>query len=804
MKLRKQIILLLSLVLSITVLSFLDDDYTIRNIQKIASSLYDYARYYSPQKVYLHMDKSNYYAGEHIWFKAYLLDGITHYQDSLSEPVYVELINPYRKAAQIIRLKIINGEGTGSFFLADTIPEGIYQVRAYTNWMKNFGPEFFFNKNLEIRNPKKEFQITAKEARSNKKNVKKLMNKTTRYQIGFFPEGGRLIAGTKSKIAFKATEDFGAGIPVTGAVYDQNNKELVEFETAFEGMGYFTLRPLKNHRYYAMVKYPDGSTKKVPLPEAEENAVGLMLYDSGNLITAKISSNKPPSNDRPANDFILIGQVRGKMYYAESKNLLDKDSTITMNANIFPSGVVQFTLFNNRLMAIAERLFFVNHNDFVRFDITADKLTDSVKLKIKPVNSGAVSSTFSGSVTVTIPETNQPEILQHNILTELLLTSDLPGNIPSPAYFINTAGPQVKEHADLLMLTNGWKRFVWADLTEKEYPKIRFTKEDGITVAGKITREFFEIPVKEASVKLYILTEYNDEYNTISDKNGRFSFDKLDYWDTLSVRIVARKPGGGKNVLILLNDASMEEVQEYYGDFFLTTTSKIDMKKYRQVQADIAKKEMIKRQKELDSIFSKSIYGTPDYVIWGDEIPEGCASIPDAIKGRVPGVNVAGNSITIRGINTLLGNTDPLVVVDGVTTSLDALYSIPVEDVERIEILKGPSTAMYGSRGANGVIAIYTKHGTFMKKGEISFSMLGYHVVERYYSPSNKSLTNNIDRQQLPVTVSWNPEIKIHPAEMIEITFPLMTIPRQGIRVEIEGITNQGTPGQSIYYFNSF
>jgi hypothetical protein len=59
------------------------------------------------------MDKSNYYAGEHIWFKEYLLDGITHYQDSLSEPVYVELINPTRKAAQIIRLKIINGEGKG-------------------------------------------------------------------------------------------------------------------------------------------------------------------------------------------------------------------------------------------------------------------------------------------------------------------------------------------------------------------------------------------------------------------------------------------------------------------------------------------------------------------------------------------------------------------------------------------------------------------------------------------------------------------------------------------------------------------
>jgi len=212
---------------------------------------------------------------------------------------------------------------------------------------------------------------------------------------------------------------------------------------------------------------------------------------------------------------------------------------------------------------------------------------------------------------------------------------------------------------------------------------------------------------------------------------------------------------------------------------------------------------MMERQKELDSIFSKSIYGTPDYVIWGDEIPEGCPSILDAIKGRVPGVNVTGNNVTIRGINTILGSTDPLLVVDGVTTSFDAIYSIPVEDVDRIEILKGPSTAMFGSRGANGVIAIYTKHGTFMKKGEISFSMLGYHIVEQYYSPSNKALTNYIDHQQLPITVFWGPEIHIHPDEIIQISFPLVSISKQGLKVDFEGISNQGIPGYSIYYFSN-
>lgn len=803
MKRRKIIHFFQLLLSSFIIMSFLQEDNTLRNIQKIARSLDLYIKTTSPQKIYLHTDKTIYFAGERIWFKAYLIDGVTHRVDSLSEPVYVELINPYQKTAQTIRLRITAGTGAGSFLLRDTIPEGIYQIRAYTSWMKNFGPEFFFNRNLEIRNQKKEYLITSKEARLNRKKVRILKNDTKSYQIGFFPEGGNLLTDVKSKVAFKATDGHGVGVLVDGVIVDDKRKEVALFEAEHDGMGMFQLCPAKDNSYAAWVKFPDGSKRKIILPEACGNSIGLAISEFGNLINLKINSNKLPSNDRPANEFIIIGQMRGKIYFASSLNLLDRDSSILINPQLFPSGVAQFTLFNNRLNPVAERSYFINHNDFLSFSITGQKINDSIRLIITPKNGDALGKLFTGSVSAIIFESGDEFALQQNILTELLLTSDLPGNIESPAYYIQSNDPQIRKRVDLVMMTHGWKRFIWQDVILQNYPSLHFEKELGITVQGKITREIFEFPIRDANVRLFIMNEYNDEYSTITDKRGIFFFNKLDYTDTIDVRIVARKPGGGKNVLIHLEDGPNEDLTEYTGDFFLTTSSKLDKKAYRKEQALISKEEMKKRQEELDSIFSKSIYGTPDYVIWGDDIPDGCSNALDAIQGRVPGVNVAGDGVIIRGINTIMGSTDPLFLIDGIPVSFDAIYSIPVEDIDRIEILKGPSSAMFGSRGANGVIAIYTKHGSFMKHGEISFSMLGYHVVEEFYSPSNKTLANRINNQQLPITVFWYPQLIIQPSESVYVTFPLSTFPSQGLHVILEGINDEGRAGYCYTLFGN-
>jgi TonB-dependent SusC/RagA subfamily outer membrane receptor len=772
-------------------IAFMKEDSDILNIKKILIALDSYIRSVSGEKLYLQTDKSLYFAGERIWFKAYLVDAVDHKPGVFNNPVYVELINPHLKKVQIIRLRINKGIGTGSFLLIDTVPEGIYQIRAYTNWMKNSAPEYFFHKNLEIRNQVYECLITSKEARSNRKKVRKNDKQNDSYQIGIFPEGGQLLYGVNSKIAFKVTNGMGNGLVVQGEITDNKKNVVAKIETIHDGMGVFVLKPLIDHKYTANINFPDGSERRFPLPSAMENAVALGLRRAKNQLILTINSNKTPSDDHSANDFIIIGHVRGKAYFTASQNILDNNSDIIVEDKVFPSGVVQFTLFNNRLLPVSERLCFINHSDFLEYEILGEIRGDSARIACSPRNLSAIAVKFTGSMAVTIIDTKNQNLDSENILSDLLLTSDLPGKINDPLqYFSNT--PEAKEYAELLMLTHGWKRFNWQDVIENNSPAVRFDKETGISVYGKITSEIFKFPVSDAIVNMYILNEYNDEYTTTTDSKGNFFFRDMDYSDTINVRIAAKKTSGSKNILIQLDESPSEKIRNQSDDYYLTTISKINKKSYRQEQSRISREEIKIRQKELDSIYSKSLHGTPDYVIWNDDIPDGSKNALDAIRSRVPGVSVSGDKVVIRGPGKIMGSNDPLLLIDDVPVSYENLYTVPVEDIERIEILKGPSTSIYGSRGGNGVIAIYTKHGSFMKHGEISFSILGYHITERFYAPNKKQLATRIDKQKLPLTVLWSPLINTQSNESFIISVPLVSLPRQRLQAILEGITEEG------------
>lgn len=84
----------------------------------------------------------------------------------------------------------------------------------------------------------------------------------------------------------------------------------------------------------------------------------------------------------------------------------------------------------------------------------------------------------------------------------------------------------------------------------------------------------------------------------------------------------------------------------------------------------------------------------------------------DAIQGRFPGVAVSGGQIIIRGNNTINGTSPALIVVDGVPINQAALNALNTSDVKRITVIKDGSSAIYGAKGANGVIEITTKSGS--------------------------------------------------------------------------------------------
>lgn len=103
------------------------------------------------EKVYLHIDKPFYKPGDAIWFQAYLVSGVDHKPSQTSNVVYVELINPKGNVEDMLTLATINGKVKGDFQLPASAAGGLYKVRAYTQWMKNFGEESFFSKELQVQ-----------------------------------------------------------------------------------------------------------------------------------------------------------------------------------------------------------------------------------------------------------------------------------------------------------------------------------------------------------------------------------------------------------------------------------------------------------------------------------------------------------------------------------------------------------------------------------------------------------------------------------------------------------------------------
>jgi TonB-dependent SusC/RagA subfamily outer membrane receptor len=197
---------------------------------------------------------------------------------------------------------------------------------------------------------------------------------------------------------------------------------------------------------------------------------------------------------------------------------------------------------------------------------------------------------------------------------------------------------------------------------------------------------------------------------------------------------------------------------------------------------------------EPGKITRQGIHGEPDDVIYVDDHLATYSNVLDIIKGRVPGVVVTGNSVQIRGVNSFISSTEPFYLIDDVPVDVSAVLSMSPHDIERIEILKGPSAAIYGTRGANGVIAIYTKRGQFMKKGYLEFQMLAYYRPREFYSPRYGTPFDHLFPDER-VTLYWAPTIRTDSLGCAETEF--YSSDRKGtFDVILEGIGTDGLTGQ--------
>jgi len=792
-----------------------DNDYP---IEKIAQQLNNWAANNPIEKVYLQFDKPYYAVGDDMWFKAYVTLGPDHKLSALSGVLNVELIDERDSVVQHIKLPLVSGLTWGDFALNDSLHEGNYRVRAYTNWMCNAGEDYFFDKHISIVNPLNNKAVAQTiPVKSIESNI----------DVQFFPESGYLVNGINTKVAFKAVGPDGLGAEIKGSITDDANNMLTTFSSKHLGMGVFNLLPLAGKSYKANVVFADGSSKSFDLPRAIDKGYVLAIDNSDTAnIHVKISTSKTILLDNANDTVSLIAQLGGKIYYAAKS----APGTAIFIADIpkkrFPSGIVQFSLISSKQGALNERLVFIQNPDQLKLDVNTDRQTYSpqqkvnIQLNAKNADNKPVQGSFSVSV---VDETKVPENEEDEstILSNLLLTSDLKGYVEKPNYYFTNVNEQIRADLDVLMLTQGYSRFEWKDVLKNNFPAITYQPEKTLEVDGHITKINGK-PLANAKVSLVSSKGTILYLDTVTDAKGRFIFDNLAFNDSLRFVIQAQTDKGDKYVKITLDNISPQKItsNKKAPDFKLNIneglstylqSSKIlyqEKMKYGLTNHTYVLKEVeIKGKKDkLKHSANLNGPGVADYVLVAGQFPP---SLPlaQSLEGRIPGVTfVGGLPVAIKLAAASIQGAPPMrIMVDGTEMPPEYLSSLNMHTVQSIEVIDDIAyAAVYGARANGGVLVITSKQGdegiSEPAPGILFYSPIGYYKIRTFYSPHYDDPKTNIPVANLRSTIYWNPNMITDKDG--NTSFQYFNAGSKGTyRVVIEGIDNDGNIGRRVFRY---
>lgn len=503
------------------------------------------ARFYAranPEKVYLHFDKEAYAVGETVWFKGYVTAAAPLPTDSLSRVLYVDVIGPGEQVLAHQALAVRGGGAPGSYALPATLPEGLYTVRAYTNWMRN-APDYLFTRVLPV--------IAA--SSGSKAGGKKVA--VAPGQVQFFPEGGELVSGLPGVVAFKATDADGRGLDVQGRVVDEQGKVVAQLRSQHLGMGRFELTPAAGRRYTAQLSHEGGGQAVYPLPAVLPAGLALQVQEQPEAYRVLVR-RKAGAGEPAAERVTLAAHGHGTVAYAGQAEVSEtKPLEILVPKKNLPAGIVHFTLFDGQQVARCERLGFHLPEAGARLQVQPDKTEygprEQVTLRVAAQD--AAGRPLAGHFSLAVSNAAAPQLSNSlDIRTGLLLTADLPGPVEQPGYYFGARNASTARALDDLLLTQGWRRFVWKTVLAEPEEPLRYARETGLSLSGRVVDKKLA-PVAGATVVLTRLQSAQTR-ETQTDAQGRFRFGGFAAADTAAVRLEVQTGRGGRPPQILLDD----------------------------------------------------------------------------------------------------------------------------------------------------------------------------------------------------------------------------------------------------------
>lgn len=791
------------------------------------------------EKVYLHFDKPYYAAGDTIYFKAYVTDGAKHELSAWSEVLNTELINSRDKIVRAIKLQLTNGLGWGTFVLADTLSGGNYHVRAYTNWMRNAGSDYFFDQVIAIGSPlgtkvPEGGSIDAKTTQAGTATLNKS-------DVQFLPEGGNMLAGVKTRIAIKAVAPGGFGTEIKGTVIDNENKPVSTFATAHLGMGVFDLAPAAGKTYKANITFADGSVTTMDLPKAGDEGYQLNV-DNNDVGIIKI--NVAGGKQNPLDKITLVGQCGGVVYFS-AKSTDGGKFSFTVSKKEFPTGVVQFTLFNSNGRPLNERLVFVNNNDQLNLDVSTEQTAFASRHKVRvaiqaknKLNQPAFGN-FSVAVTdegkVPVNEANE-----NSILSKLLLTSELKGYIEQPNYYFTNVTDKTAADLDALMLTQGYHRFEWKQVLANSTQQLTYQAEKALEIAGEVKKG--SKPLANQKVTLFAKSQTSFFKDTLTDANGRFVFKNLVFADSTKFVVQAKVSRGQDNVVLTVDTPSVPAILHLLpagnnavgDDKGGNGAYEIDMSAYMQNSRQfnmeqqkyginkhplLLKEVTVKDKKGPDQFEHSQNFngkGTADQVITAKDFETlACGRLTECLRAKLTNIVFKDGYMYVRKLSALdplstVEFKDPMkVIIDGTMQEAQAnlLDNINTGDIESVEVLDNMhSTAIYGSQGSAGLIIITLKRARKVNNyyhyspGVVTYTPKGFYLAKEFYSPKYDNPHTNQEMADLRSTIYWNPTIVTDKDGKAAIEF-FNADGKGTYRVVVEGIDAEGNLGRQVYRY---
>lgn len=735
--------------------------------QQIDSMMAVYAEQFPTEKMHIHFDKSMYNKEETIFYKVYLLSGTE--LSGLSKNVYLEWYDTTGKMLKQTVAPLYQSTAKGSFELPADYTGNFIHVKAFTRWMLNDDPAFRYEKDITINtstaNPPKKQPIVFK----------------TRVET--FPEGGTLVSGLTTRIAFKATNQFGSPVFIKGFLVTDKNKILDTLRTKHDGMGSFWLLPNPQEGYKLNWTDENGKTGTTPITVSKTQGARISIKTTNEKALVQVErTQNVPDNFKKMNLLVHMNQV---LYYKVSLNASEK---LLLNAAVpideLPTGILQFTLFTSDWLPIAERIIFVN-NRLHEFNTKLNPALVSLDKRGKNVYEISVSDTATTNMSVSITDASIGEPDERTIFSDILLSSEIKGKVHNPGYYLSSDADTVTANLDLVMLTNGWRRFDWDKVKAGITPTLQYPAEtDFMKVTGKVFADKSILNSKPLLLNL-IIAGKDSSRNFVFlpvDKEGNFEQKSAFFYDT--ARIFYSFNGNDKltdltqvkfeNGLLRQTPKKIQFADTYrplrYSDsiakarmnYFLNEQELLKKRMASTTLQEVIVKARAKtKEQQLDEKYTRGMFSGGDaysFDMTDDPSANGAIDVLSYLQGKVAGLMVTG---TGTGATVSWRGAVPNLFLNESPSSIDMVQTMNVRDIAMIKVFRPPFFGATGG-GSGGAIAIYTKKGADTRgnnpnsKGLENTILGGYSRFKEFFNPSYEKASDNFETDNR-TTIYWNP-----------------------------------------------